>query len=320
MTFAALVLSVTALFVSYARAQMLSTIVFDKHHVGFTGPVDIVASPIQALLMRAASTAIANTGTQSLVDLRRVSDNATCTMHILANGSGGADVSVGTPCNSNTQTVTAWIGASSAAVSKWYDQSGNGRDVAQGSPGSQPMLTLSCTNGSPCISFSSGVNSTVLPLTVGVPTSNQPFTISGVSQRTAAFTSFGSVFDGFNTASGSSLGYSNATNTARCAFAPNAVTATAADSTWHAIMCIANGASPNSMINVDGTPTTFAGGTGILLNTFEGIGARNTGAGSNTNLGGDITEVLIWSSAVSSGDQTSLCHNQRLYYSTAGSC
>ena len=89
-----------------ARAQLLTGVSQNKAGVTYVGPIDIVASPTAFYSLRAGSAAIAAAGTQSIVDLRRASDNATCTPIVAT--SGGVDLTVGTPCNSSTQTVTAW--------------------------------------------------------------------------------------------------------------------------------------------------------------------------------------------------------------------
>lgn len=80
----------------------------------YTGPGDIVSAATAAYSLRAYSAAIAAAGTQAIVDLRRLSDNATCTAKVAT--SGTVDLTVGTPCNSSTQTVTAWINNASSCT------------------------------------------------------------------------------------------------------------------------------------------------------------------------------------------------------------
>jgi hypothetical protein len=90
-----------------ALAQMPTAIVWDTHHAGFVGPCDLTAFTAWYGL-RACSAAVAATGTQPSVDLFR-NDGATCTALIATDGT--LDLTVGTPCNGNTQTVTAWANA-----------------------------------------------------------------------------------------------------------------------------------------------------------------------------------------------------------------
>lgn len=80
----------------------------------YAGPGNIVSGALGWYGLRAYSTAIAAAGTQTIVDLRRISDNATCTAKIAT--SGYVDLTVGAPCNSNTQTVTAWANNDSSCT------------------------------------------------------------------------------------------------------------------------------------------------------------------------------------------------------------
>lgn len=95
-----------------ALAQMQSSILWDvpaSQHIMGSGDI----TPFTAWYgIRGYSAAVAATGTQKSVDLLR-NDGATCTA--LIGKDINLDISVGTPCNSNTQTVTAW---NAAAASK----------------------------------------------------------------------------------------------------------------------------------------------------------------------------------------------------------
>ena len=55
----------------------------------------------------------------------------------------------------DTQTITNFAGSDTAYVSKWYDQSGNGRDMIQADPAKQPTIvssgTLVTKNGKPAV-------------------------------------------------------------------------------------------------------------------------------------------------------------------------
>jgi len=89
-----------------AQSQMLQPIVGDvpaTQH--YQGPGDITT--FTAWWGLRAYTASAAAATQNVADLRRTSDSATCTIKLSAS-TGFVDLDVGTPCNSNTQTATAW--------------------------------------------------------------------------------------------------------------------------------------------------------------------------------------------------------------------
>ncbi|GAA4332738.1 hypothetical protein [Flaviaesturariibacter amylovorans] len=56
----------------------------------------------------------------------------------------------------DTAAVGAWLGGSSATVSRLYDQSGNGRHMVQVNSNLQPAFELSGTNGRPTVRFAYG--------------------------------------------------------------------------------------------------------------------------------------------------------------------
>ena len=93
---------------------------YPKRYVpAFDGRTDLVAAYSLRLLRRAF--------TGPLVQIRRSSDNATQDFH-----APGGRLDLG--------GILAFIGGGSGYVSKWYDQSGNGNDLTQGTAGSQPSF------------------------------------------------------------------------------------------------------------------------------------------------------------------------------------
>lgn len=97
-----------------AQGQLIQPIVAASVASTYTGPGNIVSGATAFYSLRAYTAAIAAAGTQSIVDLRRPADNATCTAKIATSGS--VDLTVGTPCNSSTQTVSAWSGAAASCT------------------------------------------------------------------------------------------------------------------------------------------------------------------------------------------------------------
>lgn len=97
----------------------------------YIGPGDIVSGATAFYSLRAYTKAIAITGTQKCVNVRRSSDNATTDIYILRNG------------NLDIGACLAFAQGSSLFVTKWYDQSGNTRDASQGTAANQPGLVLS---------------------------------------------------------------------------------------------------------------------------------------------------------------------------------
>jgi hypothetical protein len=280
--------------------------------------------------VRAYSAAVAATGTQKAVDLRRVSDNATCTALIATDGT--LDLTIGRPCNGNTQTVTAWVGASTARVSKMYDQT-NGNacgaascDVVQATAGNQPQLLLTgCGGGSallPCLS-STG---TTAPQAL-VAANN--FTPAGTAVSLVAIATQHHITDSpqapLMKASGGAGGTGlinsicgpSTTNNLCVGGSGSTHNQSATDDVFHAVLGVINGAS--SVMNVDGTETTFSMTMGSTASAP--IAASNaTAAGSDaasTKFGeGGFQDNVAWSS----GTRTALCHNMRIYWGTGGSC
>jgi hypothetical protein len=74
-----------------------------------------------------------------VVRVRRSSDNLEADFGV---GQSGADWG----------TIAGFIGSGSGFVSKWYDQSGNGRDVLQATAANQPQMSL-LSNGRPGMPF-----------------------------------------------------------------------------------------------------------------------------------------------------------------------
>lgn len=167
--------------------------------------------------------------------------------------------SVVPPCTFNlnfTNTVSseAVTAAAGIAITEAYDQTGNGHNATQVTAGKQPFLLLNVKNGHSlfaCLAASSQ------GLTFSPVNSAQPFTIATVSERTGVFTSQVAIMWG----NGSNIGYWTSTNTI-VMYAGSNVTATASDSTLHALTGVYNGASSSAV--VDGSATTVnPGGAGF---------------------------------------------------------
>ena len=170
-------------------------------------------------------------------------------------------------------------------------------------------LTSSCIGALPCMTFN-GVQFLQL---AGSYTQAQPLTYSVVSERTGALTSVNALYEQDFTPF-TQISYEASANTIRI-YGGTVLTATASDNAWHAIQGVLNGAS--SVINVDNTQTTGnAGAGGMASGHVNYLGA----AGGTQILNGKLTELGIHPSAISTANQTALCHNQRLYWSTPGSC
>ena|SRR5437899_13064429 len=88
----------------------------------------------------------------------------------------------------------------------------------------------------------------------------------------------------------------------------------ASDGALHAVQATYDNATPTNTVSVDGTLSGPSPGNNNLSGLLR--------MGNNGN-GAPVADVgeLGWNSAGFSGtQQTNVCHNQRLYWSTAGSC
>lgn len=340
----------------------------------YTGPGDIVGSALGWWGLRGYSGAVAATGTQPSVNVRRSSDNVACDILIATNGDLGLTIST---CNSSTQggiSPTAFAGTDATGtgaitgttltftgghvgdvvtgggtlagtyivsgsnptwtvnnsqtvasstltltyglyVTKIYDQSGGGSgDALHATAGNQPqLLTAGCSSGAlPCIVF---VGSSSRYLQTGAITSTaQPVTFSVVAIRTGTFTSENSMITTYN--GGGIINEFYAATSKMVQYAGSfSSQVSITDSVWHAVQSIENGAS--STINVDDTKTTTSPGTNATGTGGVAIGAR---LGGSVFLTGSVSEAGLWGSGFSTGNQTSMCHNQFVYWGTATSC
>lgn len=343
----------------------------------YQGPLDVVASPTAFQALRAGSAAIAAAGTQTLVNIRRASDNVAC--DFLPALTGGFGVTTAT-CNSSTQggvSYSTFVGSDGTAsctlagttgvctgatgtihvndpvtgvgltqpcivatasntaptieiagtttscgtvsvaetftfqvagfVAEWYDQSGNSANVTQATAGKQPQFASNCGNAIPCLIFNGAQ-----ALAGSIASTSQPFTLSDVTSRVASFTSFQIIAQG---SLGSETEFNSTANT-RSLFAGSRFTASANDSTFHSAQGVFNGASPNSILVVDNTATTGSPGAGGFGTSLT-IGQQGSGS---FPMNAYIYSQGVWSIAMNSTQYGGICHNERLFYGTPGSC
>lgn len=226
----------------------------------------------------------------------------TCTLN--------ASQTVGSP-----ETITARV---ATRVAKLYDQSGalyctsTACDYSEAGT-SRPYLFLNCINSRPCI-FTQ-VAQPGDPTTANSGTWNQPLSVSSVAIRPTFNGDYGFLWGGAGAGgcSGCAFGFFNSANKVGI-FWSAVPSVTAADGAWHAFQFVLNSAS--SVINVDNTATSVNGGS-ANLGSVPLIYAQNT---FSHILPGYSTELGTWTLALSSGNQTALCHNQFAYWGTSTSC
>lgn len=331
----------------------------------YTGPIDIVASPTAFYSLRAGSAAIAATGTQKSVNVRRNTDNTTQDIVILTTGAldvasaqtfagtytitsgtiastvltvititgtpivvGDSISGVGVTAGSYIVSAGTGLGgtgtynlnvASTVSVGEainaihglygtaFYDQSGNARDASQATAARQQRLSLSCVNSKPCFG-PTGSQVFVGPST----TVAQPVTMTAVVNRTPTSTAY-QVALGNNSANGY-IGFLNAASTARLAANTGEITAAATDAAWHALLGVINGASPASILAIDGSETTGTLGTGNLTGAICIAGQSSAGTCLSDSLVGLEVEIAEWPVAFTSGQRTSWNANVHAYW------
>jgi hypothetical protein len=265
----------------------------------YTGPGDVISGAKVWYGLRAYSNATTVTKSIKLCDHlgTNCSDQNTTT-------AGDLDLTGLTRGSDNCATA-----GSACLVTTVYEKTGalcSGTcDVVQTTTAAMPTFIANCTNSKPCMR--SNGTTQFKSTNVLSTAASAPLSISGVGQRSAVVTYadiFGDVAGniqiGFDTNSGLALLYAGTLDTYP----------SAAENTYHALNGLVNGAS--SKLNVDGTSTNLSIGSSSLSGFMCLFGCPNF-------LGGDITEGGAWP-----GDQSasfnSLCHNQRIYWGSTGSC
>lgn len=264
--------------------------VFNPMLIGgaYIGPGDIVTGPTFWGGLRAYS--LATAGTKSANICNAADANCADVNSLFITGKFDVATATGAPLNCGGTGGTC-------TIKTLYDKSGNAHDLSQATIGSRPTLVLNCIGSLPCMH---GVTASSQVLAGTIPSGASPNTISIVMERTANFTtqSFGMSGDGpigvFFTTSTNTVGTS----------AGSTVSATAADSAFHAVNAVLNGAS--SSLGIDGATTagtagTNSTGTNVALFVNYGVGGFLTG---------NIVEFGLWPFAFSAGQIASMNANQ----------
>jgi hypothetical protein len=255
--------------------------------VTYTGPLDVVSSATACWSLRACSAA--KRGTAS-INVCNVSD-VVC-----------ADLS--TDATTGALVITT-IGGSSCGsitctVKTIYDQSGNGFNMTQATIAKRPTLTVSCFGSLPCMT---GSGTQFLSIAGGIGVLNQPLTTSYVAERTAAFSAYSDVIGNNNS---SQVGF-QVTNEA-FAYAGAQINATATDSAAHSVQTVL---ATTSSLDVDGAAavTGSTGSPGYTAAQTDIFGC-GSGASSCNVLTGNVGEVIVWPSGLTTPQQNNICHNQ----------
>lgn len=262
----------------------------------YTGPGDIQTTGAIAWWgLRAYSAAQAGT---KAINVCNVGDAACADLSTNASGNLVVTTIGGSDCSIVICTIRVF-----------YDQTGLTNcnsaacDLVAGIIAQRPVFTPNCFGSLPCATFAGfqfGETGNIITITV-----NQPFTISGVQERTGTFTSFADVTASPDTGSAAQFGFTNSANSFFL-YAGSVVSVSGiADGSPHAIQGLFNGAS--GQIYADGTGTTVNPGTGTPT------GAAMVLGGAPNALTGIIAEIGWWT-----GDQSThfsaMNSNQHTYW------
>ncbi len=238
----------------------------------FTGPGDIQSGASAWWGLQSYSGAYASPGTNPAIDLNNDGTGAFAgTVNILSTGLLDA------------ATATTLIAGGASSISKWYDQTGNGRHQLQASNGARAQLSLSTGPGgnTPAALFTGGAS---FYDTAGSATIPQPY---ACIVRTAAVPPGHAVIFGDDGTDLIYLGFRN-NNTANLASGTSELSLAMSANTWVSLQAIGK-AGAASLVQVDGSSTT--GSTGSLGYTGQ-IGLSHDFGGSNW--GGWYAQGGIW--------------------------
>lgn len=229
-----------------------------------------------------------------LINLRRSSDNATQNEYPLPNG------------RLNSAAISAWLGGSTAYVTQWYDQSGNGHHVTQSTAANQPeFLPTGGAHGGPAVFYPTGGGTDGLQASIALaqpayfqfvlePQSDGPyqFVMDGDADSTIIYTS------------GNGNGY--------YFFAGNVTSGSAISlNTWQVLGGLFNGASSSEFL--DGT-STAVGNPGSA--SPGGLTIGNYGDGGIYNMQALYEEVVVLNFAPTSAQQNAMYRNEKAYFGT----
>lgn len=267
----------------------------------YQGPGDIIPTATAFYGLRAYTAAIAAAGTQKLINVHRTSDSETCDVLVAANG--GMGLTANCSGADSGKAVAVWLNATTGTVATWYDQSGNADNTTQATVINQATLTLSCLGSAPCLTVAGSAFMSATGASIA-----QPLSMTAVAERTAGFTAQAQILEG-----GNGIFFNGTANTIG-EFFGTSVTAAGNDSSERGMVFSVNGAS--SAIYIDGTSTAVSPGALALSGPFLFFGNSISAA----TLTGNVAELGIWPVAFTATQAGNMCHNQRLYFGTSGTC
>jgi len=231
------------------------------------------------------------------MNVRRSSDSAT--QDIGFDGSGNFDAAA----------FNSFVGGGNGFCAKWYDQSGNGNDVAQPTAAQQSQIVLSVQNGHPIIRMTiTGTSGLTSSATVLV---SQPFVGACVSSRRDTTNQYTAIYSDVQGGGphGAWFGFVNTASKVEALSINQVQYSGVTENAFHSMVALFSGAS--ATVNVDGGEVSGALSSGAgWLNSAIYIGWDPPSGDHGDN---DIGEVIVWPSSVS---RTTIITNLRAYWGT----
>jgi len=278
----------------------------DSPAVAYQGPADIVVSPFAWWGLRAMSAAKAGTAAINLCD-----DAGNNCADISTNASTGILNAPGTLGGNNCAAT------GTCKIKTFYDQSGatnctTACDMTNATNSRRANFIANCIGSLPCADFIAGSQTEYFTAS-NVTATNQPISISGVYLLGAAPVREILTDSSFN------FQWAILNSTTVRMFAGTSRDTAITNNTSHIIQNVYNGASSDIQINATRTTLASPGTAGLGTVAANKLSIGSAGAGTS-NLTAKMFELGVWNSAISSGNETSLCHNQFIYWGTATSC
>lgn len=286
----------------------------------YTGPGDIGFSAQGYWSCSFAYSASYASGAGKMCNVRRTTDSHTCDILSATNGTPGNTANCSTG-GDNGSAASSFCGANCVVVTA-YDQSGalfcsgsTSCDLTQATTAQQVALLFSgCNIGSICLQ-GTRANDTWLAKTSNVFTQAQPYTFLGtisIADTTYSALACTQVF-------GPSIclqANNAASNLQVIDFSAFSSSITPSLNTPYAVIGVWNGST--SSIKVNGTVTTGSTSGDPVQTNLYWMGDGFTGG--TDSLQGQSTEMIFYSTGLSSTNQTALCNNQKSRYSLSGTC
>lgn len=195
-----------------------------------------------------------------------------------------------------------WLSDTGASAATWPDLSGNGRDATQGTAGKQPAIIAAELNGHQVRRCDGGDRLTgSMPIT---GTTGTAFAVGKMNTATAGYGRLLSIanIDGqvdYNTAGQCAWIIRNSSNNGMVSYRAGSLSSHPVTlDTWFVCSSVFDGT--NNTLYIDGQTTGAVGSTGTFTSQFFAIGGHTTEGDFWT---GDIAEVIVYDTALSTGDR-----------------